>query len=163
MLKRLFPHPGLTVFLIMFWLLLANAWTLGSLVMALIIGLAVPLVTSAWWPGRPLIRHPLGLIAYTGIVVWDVIVSSFQVARIILFMPRDQIRSAFVAVPVDLKSPEAISLLAGTITMTPGTLTADWSADGKTLLIHSLHAPDPDEVRDGIKSRYETRLKRIFE
>ena len=41
-------------------------------------------------------------------------------------------------------------------------LTADISADGRTLLIHSLHAPDPDAIRDGILSRYESRLKRIY-
>jgi multicomponent K+:H+ antiporter subunit E len=46
--------------------------------------------------------------------------------------------------------------------MTPGTLTADISADGRALLIHSLHAPDPDSIRADIKSRYEARLKRIF-
>ena len=51
---------------------------------------------------------------------------------------------------------------AGTITLTPGTLTAEFSADSKTLLIHALHAPDPDAIRDDIKSRYEARLKRIF-
>jgi multicomponent K+:H+ antiporter subunit E len=78
-------------------------------------------------------------------------------------MPRDKIRSAWVTVPLDLRSPEAITLLAGTITMTPGTLTADMSACGRALLIHSLHAPDPDSVRDDIKARYEARLKRIFE
>ena len=91
------------------------------------------------------------------------IVANFQVARIVLFMPRDKIRSAWVTVPLDLRSPEAITLLAGTITMTPGTLTADMSACGRALLIHSLHAPDPDAVRDDIKARYEARLKRIFE
>jgi len=47
--------------------------------------------------------------------------------------------------------------------MTPGTVTADMSADGRALLVHSLHAPDPGAVRDEIKSRYETRLKGIFE
>lgn len=96
-------------------------------------------------------------------VIWDVIVANFQVARIVLFMPTDRIRSAWIRVPLDLKSPEAISLLAGTITMTPGTLTADMSACGKALLVHSLHAPDPDGIRDEIKTRYEARLKRIFE
>jgi multicomponent K+:H+ antiporter subunit E len=37
------------------------------------------------------------------------------------------------------------------------------SGDGKSLLIHCLHAPDPDAVRDEIKARYEARLMRIFE
>ena len=91
------------------------------------------------------------------------IVANFQVARIVLFMPRAKIQSAWITVPLDLTSPEAISLLAGTITMTPGTLTADMSACGRALLVHALHAPDPDATRDDIKARYESRLQRIFE
>ena len=78
-------------------------------------------------------------------------------------MPRARIQSAWIPIPLDLTTPEAISLLAGTITMTPGTLTADLSAARRALLVHALHAPDPDAVRDDIKTRYEARLKRIFE
>ena len=65
--------------------------------------------------------------------------------------------------PLDLVEPESITVLAGTITMTPGTLTAEIAADGHSLLVHCLHAPDPDGVRDDIKARYERRLKEIFE
>ena len=163
MLRRLYPHPYLTLTLIVMWFMLVNQWKVGSLVMAVILATIIPLITSAWWPDRPRIKHPFGLAAYAALVMWDVIVANFQVARIVLFMPRDKIQSNWVTVPLDLTSPEAISLLAGTITMTPGTLTSDMSACGRSLLIHSLHAPDPDAVRDEIKSRYEARLKRIFE
>ena len=162
MLRRLIPHPSLTAFLILFWLVLANKWTFGSLVLAVILGLAIPIFTAPWWPGRPRLRSPLGLVEYTVIVLYDVVISSFQVAWIILFRHPDKIQSAFIPIPLTLTSPEAVALLAGTITMTPGTLTAEISADGRQLLIHSLHAPDPDAVRDGILSRYEARLKRIF-
>ena len=55
------------------------------------------------------------------------------------------------------------SMLAGTITLTPGTVSADVSEDGKALLVHALDAENPDEVRDDIKQRYERRLKEIFE
>ncbi len=163
MLKRLFPHPYLTTTLAVLWLLLVNAWTLGSLVLAILLATVIPLMTAAWWPGRPRIRRPLALAGYTVLVLWDVIVANFQVARIVLFLPRDRIRSAWIAVPLDLRSPEAITLLAGTITMTPGTLTADISACGRALLVHALHAPDPGGVAATIKSRYEARLLRIFE
>lgn len=162
MLRRLIPHPSLTAFLILFWLVLANKWTFGSLVLAVILGLAIPIFTAPWWPGRPRLRSPLGLVEYTVIVLYDVVISSFQVAWIILFRHPDKIQSAFIPIPLTLNSPEAVALLAGTITMTPGTLTAEISADGRQLLIHSLHAPDPDAIRDGILSRYEARLKRIF-
>lgn len=163
MLQRLFPHPFLSLLLGITWMLMVSEPKIGSLVLAAFLGTVIPLLTAAWWPDRPRIRSLPAFAAYVVLVIWDIILANIQVARIILFMPADRIRSAWIAVPVDLTSPEAITLLAGTITMTPGTVTADMSEDGRMLLIHSLHAPDPDAIRDEIKARYETRLKRIFE
>jgi multicomponent K+:H+ antiporter subunit E len=65
-------------------------------------------------------------------------------------------------VPLDLRSPEGISVLAGTITMTPGTVTADVSPDGSALLVHCLDIAEESELVAGIKTRYERRLRRIF-
>lgn len=163
MLRRLFPHPLLTLLLILTWMLLVNELKVGSLVMALILGTVIPIMTAAYWPNRPIVKHLPAFVAYVLLVMWDILVANIQVAKIILFMPADKIRSAWIPVPIDLKTPEAITMLAGTITMTPGTVTADMSACGRVLLIHSLHAPDPDAIRDDIKARYEARLKRIFE
>lgn len=162
MMHRLFPHPYLSATLVLTWTALMNSFDAGSLLMGALLGIIIPLMTAPYWPEHPALRHPLRLFFYVLMVVWDVIVSSIHVAAIILFKPADQIQSAWICVPMDLLSPEAQALLAGTITMTPGTLTADFAADGKSLLIHSLHAPDPDAVRDQIKTRYEARLKRIF-
>lgn len=162
MLRRLYPHPMLSVLLFLVWFGLVNQLKIGSAVMALILATAIPILTAPWWPNRAVIRDWPALARYVLLVLWDIVVANIQVAKIILFMPRDKIQSRWVAVPIELTSPEAITLLAGTITMTPGTVTADMSADARVLLIHSLHAPDPDAIRDDIKARYETRLKRIF-
>jgi multicomponent K+:H+ antiporter subunit E len=162
-MRRLFPHPYLTLLLIVTWMLLVNGTKLGSLVMAAILATVIPLMTAAYWPNRPLLRNPGAMLGYVAVVIWDIVVSNIVVAKIVLFKPRADLRPAWVTVPLDLRSPEAITVLAGTITMTPGTVTADMSADGRALLIHCLHAPDPDSVRDDIKARYESRLKRIFE
>jgi multicomponent K+:H+ antiporter subunit E len=163
MLRKLFPHPFLTLLLILSWMLLVNQIKIGSLVMAVILGTVIPLITAPYWPKRPTLRNLPAMIGYILIVLYDIVKSNFMVARIVLFMPKSSMKSAWVAVPLDLRTPEAITVLAGTITMTPGTVTSDMSADGRTLLVHCLHAPDPDGVRDEIKSRYEARLKRIFE
>ncbi len=162
MLRRLYPHPMLSVLLFLVWFGLVNQLKIGSAVMALFLATVIPLLTAPWWPNRAVIRDWPALAAYVLLVLWDIVIANIQVAKIILFMPRDRIQSRWVPVPIDLTSPEAITLLAGTITMTPGTVTADMSADARVLLIHSLHAPDPDAIRDDIKARYETRLKRIF-
>ncbi|MCE5974719.1 Na+/H+ antiporter subunit E [Sinirhodobacter sp. WL0062] len=163
MLKRFLPHPHLTLLLTVVWLLLANAYTINSLVFGLLMGLVIPWITAPYWPDRPVIRNVPGIIEYIAIVIWDIIKSNIAVAKIVLFVPNDKLRPAWVTVPLDLHEPEAITVLAGTITMTPGTLTAELAADGHSLLVHCLHAPDPDGVRDEIKERYERRLKEIFE
>jgi multicomponent K+:H+ antiporter subunit E len=65
-------------------------------------------------------------------------------------------------VPCRLDDPGAVALLAGIITLTPGTLTVDISPDRRTLVIHCLHAPDPQAVIDSIRERYERPLAEIF-
>jgi multicomponent K+:H+ antiporter subunit E len=163
MLARLFPHPYLTLLLVAVWLMLANAISLGGIVFGLILGIVIPLVTAAYWPNRPQIRRPVAFGFYVLLVLWDICVANVAVARIVLFMPNARLRPAWLAVPLDLRTPEAITMLAGTVTMTPGTVSCDLSADGRALLVHCLHAPDPEGVVDEIKARYERRLKEIFE
>jgi multicomponent K+:H+ antiporter subunit E len=85
-----------------------------------------------------------------------------QVAWIILTRRNSKLRPSWIVIPLDLRTPEAITVLAGTITLTPGTVSADISNNGRSLLVHALDAPDPDAVRDEIKQRYESRLKEIF-
>jgi multicomponent K+:H+ antiporter subunit E len=163
MLRKLFPHPFLTLTLTAVWLALMNVISPGHAVFGLILGTIIPLMTAAYWPDRPRLRAPLKIAAYVLIVLWDIAKSNFIVARIVLFMPLSQLRPAFLTVPLDLRSPEAITVLAGTITMTPGTVSADLSACGRAILVHALHAPDPAGTVAEIKSRYESRLKEIFE
>lgn len=163
MMHRFLPHPVLTLVLALVWQLLVNKLTPGNILLGLIIGVAVPLYTARFWPDTPRLRHPVKIAIYILIVIWDVIRANITVAGLILFRRNADLQSRFIAVPLDLRTPEAIAVLAGTITMTPGTLTADMSACGRVLLIHCLHAPDPDAVLAEIKDRYERRLKEIFE
>ena len=163
MLRRILPHPLLTLALIIVWQMLQNTVTTGTLVFGAIIGVVVPLVTAPYWPERPRLRRPLKIVEYVLIVLWDIVVANVTVAAIILFKPNSRIRSHWVTVPLELRTPEAITVLAGTITMTPGTVSSDLSACGRALLVHCLDTDDPEGVRDQIKHRYERRLKEIFE
>lgn len=163
MMKILFPHPLLSISLTIVWLMLVNTVSIGNVVLGGLLGIAVPALTSAYWPGRPTVHSPIKAVAYVFVVMWDIVVANIQVAAIVLFKPNDRIRSQWVTVPIDLHSPEAITVLAGTITMTPGTVTALLSSCGTSLLVHCLDTDDPDDVRDQIKDRYERRLREIFE
>ncbi len=162
MLTRLIPHPLLSLTLILVWLGLVNTFTLGNLILGTLFGLVIPMLTAAYWPNRPAIARPFKIAEYMAIVLWDIVVANVQVAMIILFKREPAIRSHWITIPLELTSAEAITVLAGTITMTPGTVSATLSADGSAILVHCLHTDDPDSVRDEIKARYEGRLLEIF-
>lgn len=160
-MNRLLPHPGLSALLVVMWMVMVNDLTFGTLFLGLVVGIAVPLFTAPWWPGRPKVRF-IPAAAYLGVVLWDIIIANFEVAAIILFKRTRDLRPAWLVVPLELRSPEAITVFAGTISLTPGTVSSDISACGKYLLVHALHAPDPAATVAQVKARYEARLLRIF-
>ncbi len=160
-MHRLIPHPGLSVLLVIVWLLMANSLTFGGLLIGLIIGILLSIFTAPFWPGRPDVNYRAGL-AYLGLVLSDIVVANFHVAAIILFKRNRDLKPAWLVIPMELDTPEAITVFAGTISLTPGTVSTDVSACGKYLLVHALDAADPDAVIARIKSRYEARLKRVF-
>ena len=158
----LFPHPLMTLLLAIVWILLQDKFSAGMAVFGLILGVLIPRLTAAWWPDRPQGFRPFKMLAYVILVLWDILIANVQVAWIVLTRRNKNLRPAWVVIPLDLRSPEAITVLAGTITLTPGTVSADLSNNGHCLLVHALDAADPDAVRDEIKQRYEARLKEIF-
>ena len=160
--RWLFPHPLLTLLLAGVWILLQNKVTAGMAVFGLILGIIIPQITAVWWPDRPQGFRPLRMLSYALLVLWDIIIANIQVAWIVLTRPNAKLRPAWVVIPLDLQQPEAITVLAGTITLTPGTVSADLSEEGHSLLVHALDAPNPDAIRDEIKNRYERRLMEIF-
>ncbi|PUB16243.1 Na+/H+ antiporter subunit E [Yoonia sediminilitoris] len=158
----LMPHPLLTILLTVVWILLQNKLSAGMLVFGLILGIIIPVITQAWWPDRPNRFRMSKMISYSMVVIRDILVANVQVAIIVLTRSNESLRPAWIVIPLDLKQPEAITVLAGTITLTPGTVSADLSDEGHSLLVHVLDTDDPDAVRDEIKDRYERRLKEIF-
>ena len=160
-MRRLIPHPGLSVLLVAIWLLLANSLSVGALFMGVIVGVLLPIFTAPFWPGRPDVHYGKGL-RYIVLVLWDIIVANFEVAWIILFKRNRDLPPAWLVIPMNLETPEAVTVFAGTISLTPGTVSADVSACGCFLLVHALDVADPEAEIAKIKARYEARLQKIF-
>lgn len=162
MIKRILPHPLLTLTLTAVWLLLLNDFSIGGLVLGLIVGVALALFTAAFWPDRVQIRNYRAALEYVVVVLWDILVANVEVAWIVATKPNRRMRPRWITIPLEIRAPEAITILAGSITMTPGTVSADLSADGRAILVHCLDAEDGEAVVEQIKTRYEARLKEVF-
>ncbi|MDO9465705.1 MAG: Na+/H+ antiporter subunit E [Thiobacillus sp.] len=161
-MRRLLPHPLLTVSLTLLWLLLVNQFSVGHVVLGVLLGWLIPFVTSPFWPEQIRVRHPLTLMRFFAVFMLDIVRGSFLVAWLILKGPA-RLRPVFVEVPLALETDLAISLLANTISLTPGTVSANLSADKRTLIVHTLDTGDAAALVAEIKQRYEMPLKKIFE
>jgi multicomponent Na+:H+ antiporter subunit E len=91
----------------------------------------------------------------------ELVRASLSVARDVM-RPLDQLRPGIVAVPLDLDTDAAITLLSTLVTLTPGTLTLDVSSDRKVLYIHAMHAENLDALRADIKQGFERRVKELL-
>jgi len=161
-MRHLLPHPGLSAMLLIVWLLMVNSITIGGIVLGGVFALILPKFTQPFWPDRPRMRFGRHFLGYLAIVLLDIVVANFQVAWLILFRRNRDLRARWLVVPVELTTPEAITMLAGTISLTPGTVSSDVSADGRFLLVHALDVADEAAEVARIKTRYEARLQRIF-
>lgn len=163
MMRAMLPHPFLTLAVALVWVLISNELSIATAAVGVAWGIVAAKVTQRYWPNRPRVVHPLLILEYLAVFVYDVLVSNVQIAVLVLFHRASSIRSTFVSVPIELRSPEAIAALAGTITLTPGTLSVDVTPDQTALYVHCLGTTDGSRVATRIKDRYESRLRRIFE
>lgn len=179
-MRRLLPSPLLSAALLLAWLALNQSASTGHLVLGAVFAVALPLLTARLRaapdgepapPRRPALarwRAALRLdrwraaLHLTGVVAADIVCANLQVARRILG-PESAIRPGYVWLPLTLRHPHGRVLLAGIITMTPGTLSARFSDDGTHLLIHAFDLGDPAALIAEIQARYEAPLLEIFE
>jgi multicomponent K+:H+ antiporter subunit E len=160
--KRLLPQPWMSASLFAGWLLLNNSIAAGTIVGGAVLAIALPLFTQRFWPEYPQTVRLLPLLRLTAVFLYDVVIANLRVAMLILG-PAGRVKPHFVVVPIDLKQPFSVTLLASVISLTPGTISANLSGDRSTLLIHDLNVEDPNDTVQRIKSRYERPLKEIFE
>lgn len=160
--RRWFPHPVLSVFMLLLWLLLANSTSAGQWVLGAILAWVIPWLAQGFWPESLQLRKPLVLVKFVLVVLWDIVIANLILAVRILG-PMNRLQPAFMRVPLDIEHEFTITLFASTISLTPGTVSADLSMDGRYLLVHSLHVTDTDAAIADMKRRYETPLKEVFE
>lgn len=161
-MKRLLPHPILSLTLLLVWLLLNNDFSVGQLLLGTLLAWLIPLITHPFWAEKVTICKPLILLKFIFVVLLDIVIANFVVAKLILGS-KQTLQPSFLEVPLELQNPLAIGVLANTITLTPGTVSCHLSADRKTLLVHALKSIEPDADIATIKQRYEQPLKEVFE
>ncbi len=160
-LGRLVPHPVTSVLLLASWLLLQGSASPGHLLLGAGLALGLPAFTRRFWPEWVPLSRPRALLAFVALVLWDIVLANFSVAVLVLG-PARSLRPGFVRIPLDMENDFAITTLANTVSITPGTVSAELSADRRHLIVHYLACDDEAALVETVKQRYEAPIKEIF-
>ncbi len=163
MMRRWLPSPPLSLALFAVWLLLNQTLDLATLLLAAIFAVVVPLLTRSLRPATVRMRKPGVALRLALRVTGDLLHSAVTVARLLLSRRTAHIRSSFVEIPLALRDPNALAVLAMICCLTPGTAWGELSFDRSRLLLLVFDMEDPAAFIEMIKTRYEAPLMEIFE
>ncbi|MFB6179359.1 MAG: Na+/H+ antiporter subunit E [Halorientalis sp.] len=90
-------------------------------------------------------------IVYTGSFLWELLTANVEVAYLVL-APSMPIDPDVVEVPLRVESDMAITTIANSITLTPGTLTMDYDDETNTLYVHAIDGGDYDGIVEPIRA-----------
>jgi multicomponent Na+:H+ antiporter subunit E len=145
------------VLLAVVWAAITANFSPGNLALGFVLGLLVlffarPVIGSSGY-----VRRLTQAVALFGFFIWDLFLSNLHVAYDVI-RPRPHMQPGVIAIPLDVRTDAEITLLANLITLTPGSLSLDVSADRRTLYLHAMHVGDPDALRREIKDGFERRI-----
>jgi multicomponent Na+:H+ antiporter subunit E len=152
---------------ILVWILITMVFSIPSLVAGIIVALI-----TAIFAGEMLIvterkfhlKRVWYTLEYLVKFTWELIKANFHVAYIVIH-PLLPIKPGIVKVRTKLKRDSALTMLANSITLTPGTLTVDVDVDNQVLYVHwiDVKCTDIDETTNEVGGRFEKLLEEIFE
>jgi len=146
------------------WLLLNGTLAFGQVLLGLALSMLMVFGFRVVRPVQPSLRRPHMALLLLWRVFVDILRSNVAVARIVLGLNGVAApRSGFLEIPLDLRDPNGLAVLAAIVTSTPGTVWVDLSVDGTVLTLHVLDLRDEQGWIDTIKQRYEHLLMEIFE
>jgi multicomponent K+:H+ antiporter subunit E len=150
--------------LLALWLVLNESFTPGHWLLGAVLALGGVAVYSRLQPaGNRLRNRPLAVLRLLGLVLADIVRSNVAVARIVLGLAASGRTAGFLSLPLELRHPGALAVLACIITATPGTTWVRYDRAAGVVTIHVLDLVDEQAWVRLFKERYESRLLEIFE
>jgi multicomponent Na+:H+ antiporter subunit E len=159
-------YLALFILTLVFWLLLTFDLSLANLIAGGAAALVTSLLFTKYFFHRVVkfiqpVRY-FWLLVYLVIFTWECIKANFDVAYRVLH-PAMPIKPGIVKVKLELHSDFARTMLANSITMTPGTISVDIVDD--MLYVHWIYvrSEDPEVYSREIAGKFEKYIKKIFE
>lgn len=148
----------INILMAVLWAAYQDQWSTNSVIIGFVVGYVLLSILHRGYGSLI-----FNVVSYVIFLIWSILKSSVQVAWVVL-EPTLKLDQGIVAIPLEARTDLEVSLLATSITLTPGTLSVDtgWNAQGEHVLyVHNLVMGNAEEVRRSIKQDFERRILRI--
>lgn len=127
----------------------------GEFIIGLAFGMLIAFMFRRFYTPETNLARTVQALPYAGlyvvIFVKDLVLANIDVAYRVL-LPSMPIEPGVVVVPLRVRTDGAITTIANSITLTPGTITMDYDEETNSLYVHSIDATDLDDVIDPIRT-----------
>lgn len=124
-------------------------------------GFRAHLLRGASPSAATLLRRLLFLPPLLGWVLWEITIGTWQVAVYSLRL-RPMGHPGIVAIPLGARTRFGATMSGFLTTISPGTFLVEYDWAARVMLIHSIDATDPDEVRAAHQRFYDRFQRHVF-
>jgi multicomponent Na+:H+ antiporter subunit E len=143
------------------WIVLTGYYTPANVLLGIVLSAFASSFARETRRRREIVLRPLRIAELILLFLYELLLSGYRVARLVL-SPRMELKPGIFAYPLKVDRNFEITLLANLITLTPGTLSVDVSADRRTLFVHAIDCSDPDQGRRDIAGGLERKILEAF-
>jgi len=147
----------LNIMLAIFWAVATGTFNLTNLIVGFCLGYAALLLARGVFGPSAYFITMLRAVNFIAFFLKEVLIANLRVAHDVV-TPPFYMQPRVIALPLDAETDIEITLLANLISLTPGTLSLDVSADRSVLYVHAMYAADAEAARREMKEGMEQRL-----
>ncbi|CAG9620985.1 Na+/H+ antiporter subunit E [Sutcliffiella rhizosphaerae] len=143
------------------WMLFSNSPVgFNNFLVGYVIGILILLFFRRFLRSDFYMRRVWASMKLAFLFIMELIKANIDVLRVVL-KPKLDNKPGIVAVPTKLTTDWEITLLAALISLTPGTLSMDFSKDGKHIYVHALDISNKEQMIRDIQESFERAIMEV--
>jgi multicomponent Na+:H+ antiporter subunit E len=143
------------------WVAATGVFTFSNLIAGFILGFLVLFFTRNVMGSPQYFNKVWQALSLLIFFLWELFLANLRVAYDVI-TPRHRMKPGVIAIPLEAHTDSEITLLSNLITLTPGTLSLDVSADRKVMYIHAMYIDDIEATHSKIKNGFERRVLEVL-
>ncbi|QKY71641.1 Na+/H+ antiporter subunit E [Lentibacillus sp. CBA3610] len=139
------------------WMFLQNSYTASSFIVGYGIGILLLLFLRRFLAFDFYMKRVWSIFKLIILFIKELSLANIDMMKIVLG-PKSNLKPGIIAMPTKLETEWQITLLACLISLTPGTISMDFSDDNEIIYIHAVNAGDKEEVIRNIQKNFEQTI-----